>query len=331
MYEHLRNTFVTQLLTKYNIDDVNYISNILDKIISDYDITEKCTELAVVDDEFSRIANIYLASKKLEGCSDATISNYRDILRIFYDIVQNRPQDITTNEIRMFFVQYQTLRGVSDRTLDKYRQVINTFFEWLVNEEYITKNPCKNIREFKYEVVPRQALTRRQLEELRRKCTTKRDLAIVDVLYSTACRVSELINMKFSDLNLQDYSVHIIGKGSKHNTVYLNTNAQISLEEYITKERKGDSEYIFVSTRAPYEKLSTRTIEHIFSKKELQVATKQLSPHIIRHTTATLAVQSGMPITQVQKMLGHSSVATTQIYAETSQEEVAISHKRFVV
>lgn len=331
MYEHFRNTLITELLNKFNVEEVNYISNIVDKIASDYDIKEKCTTLALVDNEFSRIANIYLASKKLEGCTDTTIKNYSNILRVFYQMIQKRPQDISINEIRIFFVQYQNLHGVSDRTLDKYRQVINTFFEWLTNEEYITKNPCKNIHNFKYEVVPRKSLTRRELEELRRKCKCKRDLAIIDVLYSTACRVSELVNMKFSDINTQDYSIHIIGKSNKHNVVYLNTNAQISLEEYINEERKGDSEYIFVSRKAPYDKLSKRAVEYVLDGKKLCVTTKKLSPHIIRHTTATLALQSGMPITTVQKMLGHSSVATTQIYAEIAQEDVAMAHKKYVV
>ena len=248
---------------------------------------------------------------------------YANRLRIFFQEVCKHPKDIETNEIRLFLATYQQRYKISDQTLDKFRQILNCFFEWCLNEEYIHKNPCKNIKEIKYESKPRRALTRYQLEQVRRACKTKRDLAIVDVLYSTGCRVTELVNMKFSDICGE--SISIIGKGKKHNTVYLNTNAQISLNDYL-KERKGNSEYIFVANKSPYNQLSVRGIQRIIGN-----LADGLSPHILRHTSATLALQSGMSITQVQKMLGHASVNTTQIYAETSQEDVAQSHKKYVI
>ena len=328
MYEHLRNTFVTELLKQFNTEQVEYISNILDKVSYNYDITEKETALAVVEDDIVKIVNMYLASKNLEGRSDNTIDTYLHILKVFFRTVYKKPQDIQTNEIRLFLAQYQMQKNISDRSLDKYRQVISGFFQWCADEEYISKNPCKTIKEIKYEVEPRHSLTRYQLELVRRLCKSKRDLAIVDVLYSTGCRVTELINMKFSDIDMNNNSIHIVGKGKKHNTVYLNTNALLSLEDYIKSERKGESEYIFVKERKPYNQLSTRSIEFLFNQMNTDF---KLTPHIIRHTSATLALQSGMSITQVQKMLGHSSVNTTQIYAETTDKDVAIAHKKYVV
>lgn len=156
-------------------------------------------------------------------------------------------------------------------------------------------------------------------------------MAIIDTLFSTACRVSELANMKFSDIDTSNNSIHIIGKGNKHNTVYLNTNAILSLQDYIQNERKGTSDYIFVTQRKPYKRISVRTIQRLFDVIENKI-NLTLSPHIIRHTTATLAAKNGMPIEQIQKMLGHSSIATTQkIYVETLQEEVAMSHERYVI
>ena len=274
------------------------------------------------------MVKIYLTAKHFEGCSDNTIENYLNILRVFFETVRVSPQDVQTNTIRMFLMQYQAQKKVTNITLDKYRQVINSFFEWCVNEEYMTKNPCKNIHEIKHEIKQHHALTRRQFEIVRRKCKSKRDLAIVDVLFSTGCRVNELVNMKISDINTSDYSIHIIGKGNKHNTVYLNDTAQLSLEDYMVNERQGNSDYIFVSERKPHGKLTPRAIQMMFNNMGL---TFKVYPHKIRHTTATIALKNGMPITQIQKMLGHSSVATTQRYAETSQDEVAIAHSKYVI
>jgi len=329
MYEHLRNSMQVELSTRFSSEELDQILTTLDRIAADFTITERETSLAALEDETPRLVKIYLSSKKLEGLSDDTIKMYANRLCIFFDFVGRKPEEIETNEIRLFLVQYQQQKGISDRTLDKIRQILNAFFEWCVNEEYITKNPCRNIKEIKYEIEPRKSLTRFQLERVRRACKSKRDLAIVDTLYSTGCRVRELINMKFSDLDENENSVKIIGKGKKHNTVYLNTNAQISLTEYL-KERKGDSEYIFVTDRKPYGQLSVRSVQRTIGllAEELNI---DLSPHILRHTSATLALQSGMEITQVQKMLGHANVSTTQIYAETSQEEVATSHKKYVI
>ena len=329
MYEHLRNDFISDLMALYPASDVERIGKLLDKAAANYDVTEKETSLAVIDEDVPRIVKLYLSSKKLEGLSDHTIENYAGRLRIFFEEVRRPPQDIQTNEIRMFLVTYQVQNGISDRSLDKYRQILNSFFEWCLNEEYISKNPCKNIKEIKYEVEPRHSLTRYQLEQVRRSCETPRDLAIVDVLYSTGCRVAELVSMKLSDINTQENSVQIVGKGKKHNTVYLNEKAQISLNDYMAV-RKGNSEYIFLSEREPHNPISTRTVELLFKNIGEKLNIK-LTPHIMRHTSATLALQSGMSITQVQKMLGHANVNTTQIYAETSQEEIATSHKKYVI
>ena len=329
MYEHLRNELLLDLEQRFNSQELDQIMTALDKVASNYTITERETSLAVIDDEIPKVVKLYLSSKKLEGVSDNTIKMYAGMLKVFFRHVRRIPQEICTNEIRLFLAEYQMQRGISDRSLDKYRQVLNCFFDWCLNEEYISKNPCKTIKEIKYEAEPRRSLTRMQLEQVRRACETKRDLAIVDVLYSTGCRVSELVNMRFTDMDTNKGTIEIIGKGKKHNTVYLNDSAKLSLEEYL-KERKGDSEYLFISEYRPYNKLSTRSVEAMFRDMSKKLNIK-LTPHILRHTSATLALQSGMPITQVQKMLGHSSVNTTQIYAETSQEDVAVSHKKYVI
>lgn len=329
MYEHLRNELLLELQPHFNSSAVDLIMGKLDKVAANYDIAERETALTVLDDGIPQVVRLYLASKKLEGLSDLTIKMYFNRLKIFFDAVHKEPQNVEANDIRLFLASCQMQKKISDRTLDKIRQILNCFFQWCLNEEYISKNPCQNIKDIKFEAKPRRALTRFQLERLRRTCKNKRDLAIIDVLYSTGCRVAELVNMRFCDIDTVNNSVQILGKGKKYNTVYLNTNAQISLNEYL-KERKGNSEYVFVTERKPYKQLSIRSIQHTLKvlDKELNY---NISPHIIRHTSATLALQNGMPITQVQKMLGHSNVSTTQIYAETLQTDVAVSHHKYVI
>jgi site-specific recombinase XerD len=329
MYEHLRNDFISRLSSDYGRKDIERITAMLDSVVKDYEISSRNTDLMVVDDTMPRLVKIYLASKAVESCSDLTIRNYRIILEKFFYMVTKAPQDIEANDIRLYLAAYKMQHKISNRTLEKHREIICAFFSWLADEEYIPKNPGKTLKAIKYEVTPRHALTRFQLERLRRMVKDKRELAILDVLYSTGCRVSELVNIKLSDLDMDARSIHIIGKGSKHNTVYLNNNAYISLLDYL-EIRKGNSPYLFPRCRYPYEQLSVRAVQHIFDKYRNKLGC-ELSPHIVRHTTATLSLQAGMPITQIQKMLGHANVSTTQIYAETCQDDLIQSHKKYVV
>lgn len=329
MYEHFRNEVAAKLSVGMSLEKVNYVLSVIDGIMQDYEITEKSTSLVVYTGNFPKLAELFLQSKRLEGLSPNSEKLYRGRLRIFFETMNKGPEKITTNDIRCFLVNYKRHRNLSDVSLDKFRQIINVFFTWCVDEEYLVKNPCRNIKEIKFEYKPRKALTRMELEKLRRACECKRDLAIIDTLYSTGCRVSELVNMKLSDINTEDKSISILGKGKKYNTCYFNTNAQISLNEYI-ESRKDNSSYLFVQKRRRNEHISTRAVEVIVKETGKKVGL-DITPHILRHTCATLSLQSGMPLTQVQKMLGHASPDTTLIYAEVLQDDIRNSHSKFVI
>ena len=332
MYEQMRNDFLAAFPDAQTVE-LSEVLRVLDKIASGYDIRKQNIDIMPEANELPDVAKNYLVCKKMAGLTDQTLENYRLILSIFFSDVQKPVEAITANDIRLFLFSYQDRKGISTRTLDKYRAYIAGFFAWAQDEGYIEKNPAKNINAIKYEEKPRDALTQYELEYLRMACNTKREIAIIEVLYSTGCRVSELSVLKKSDINWGDKSVHLFGKGRKHRVSFLNAKAEISLRNYLN-ERTDESEYLFVSERKPHGRIGKDAIEKIVRNivKRMPVGLdKHITPHTLRHTTATVALKSGMPITDISRLLGHESIETTMIYAKTSVEDIRIGHGKYVV
>ena len=255
------------------------------------------------------------------------------MLEIFFGkyVLDKDVNEITGDDIRIFLTEYQRNNNISNRTLDKYREYILRFFTWCHETGYIPMNPGYTCKPIHYETPQRQSLTAYELELLRNACRTAREHAIIEVLYSTACRISELKILKFSDIDWNTGSVHIFGKGSKHRTSFLNARAKVALEKYL-KYRDGNSEYIFVSEREPYGPLGKAALEKIVRDIASRVdINKHVTPHIIRHTTATMALHNGMNINEISMLLGHSNIETTMIYAKTSYDAVKNSHNKYIV
>lgn len=253
-------------------------------------------------------------------------------LKNFFFIVRKPPESITANDIRIYMYRYQELHKITNRSLDKIRQVINGFFQWCQDEEYIIKNPAKTINKIKYEVKPRKSLNQIELEYIRRSCSTLRETAIVEVLYSTGCRVSELSVLKISDVDFVEKKIHLFGKGNKHRYSYLNAKAEVSLKEYL-KSRKDNCEYLFITERKPIKNLNKEAIEKIIrniSEKTFG-SNKRITPHVFRHTTATTAMKNGMPVQSIQMMLGHSRIDTTMIYAHTDESSIKYEHEKSII
>ena len=218
---------------------------------------------------------------------------------------------------------------MKDVSLNNQRTYICAFYKWLVDNDYLTKNPCANIKVIKHEKHTRHSLSGIDMEKLRDACENERDRALIEFLYATACRCEELVNVKISDVDFDSKEVLLFGKGRKERISYLNARAVVAIQKYLEK-RKGNSEYLFCKQRAPYSKLTTRTIEKEITKIG-EKAGVSVSPHIIRHTTATDAIGKGMPIEQVQRLLGHESISTTLIYAKVSQKNVKNGHEKYIV
>lgn len=240
-------------------------------------------------------------------------------------------KQITTNDIRIYLYKTQETRKISNATLDNRRVIIQTFFEWAANEGYIGSNPCRNIKAIKYERAQRQPLSGMELERVRNACDTVRDKAMIEVLYSTGCRVTELERLNIADVDFEQKEVHLFGKGDKHRTSYLNVKAEFALRNYL-ETRTDENPALFVSERSPHDRLKKPAIEkRVRQLGELSKIGRRVYPHLIRHTTATDGLDRGMPIEEVQQILGHVNINTTMVYAQVSRANVKRDHRRCIV
>lgn len=244
----------------------------------------------------------------------------------------NKPiTELTTNDIRIYLYNLQKRRNISNHSVDCKRVVIHSFLEWCKNEEYIQKNPCNQIQPIKYEKKPREPLTDIELELVREACKSVREKAIIELFYSTGCRVSEMVNLNKEDIDFKTGEVFLFGKGNKHRISYLNAKSEVYVKKYLHMRKDNDCA-LFVSERKPYKRLSKTGIERIVRViGERSDIERPLYPHLIRHTTATDALKRGMNITELQAILGHQKLDTTMIYAKVSQDNVKYSHRKYIV
>ena len=251
MREKLKNDLLLLLNTYVDTEVLRGINQRLDIMLSDYEIESRKTEVAVYEYQIPNTVEIYIVSKKIAGLSDKTLYLYKIVLEDFFHTVQKEPERISANDIRIYLYKYQKEHGISNRTLDCRRTVLCSYFGWMASEEYLDKNPAINIQPIKYERIHKKPMSQLELENVRLACKTKREKAIVEVLYSTGCRVSELEHLNISDVNFETKEITLFGKGNKHRTSYLNAKAEVSLKDYLN-ERTDDNPALFVYDRKPY-------------------------------------------------------------------------------
>ncbi|EPR12316.1 site-specific tyrosine recombinase/integron integrase [Ruminiclostridium papyrosolvens] len=272
---------------------------------------------------------LFITTKKLEGLSRKTLKSYSLHLARFSKTVQKRIEDITVIDIRRYLAQYAST-GIKNSTLDTEISILRSFFNWLEAEDYILKSPMRKIKPAKKEKRIRKALSQEELEMLRLACRNQREKAMIEFFYSTGCRLDEVYKLNKNDIDWNKSSVNVIGKGNKERTVFLNARARVHLWRYLDL-RKDNNEALFVGLRLPMKRLSHRGYQKVLNQLGVMAGiTKSVHPHLLRHTTATTAVNAGASIQAVQKMLGHTTPATTQIYADLNVDEVQISHRKFV-
>lgn len=280
----------------------------------------------IPNEEFLKM---FLAAKRIEGCSERTIKYYRMTIQNLLSVVKTNVRKITTEEIREYLSDYQKINNCSNVTIDNVRRNISSFFSWLEEEDYILKSPMKRIHKIKTKTVVKNTISEEGIEKLRDHCRERRDLAIIDLLYSTGIRVGELVNLNIDDVDLEGRECVVYGKGGKERRVYFDAKAKVHLKEYI-ENRCDDNEALFVTLDAPYDRLKISGVEIRLRNLGRQLNLEKIHPHKFRRSMATRAIDKGMPIEQVQKILGHSQIDTTMQYAMVNQNNVKTAHQKYM-
>lgn len=272
---------------------------------------------------------LFLSSKRIEGCSGRTIKYYQSTINHFLTQIEISVRKVTTEEIREYLANYQKINNCSNVTVDNVRRNISSFFSWLEEEDYILKSPMKRIHKIKTRTVVKNVISDESIEKLRDNCNCSRDLAIIDLLYSTGIRVGELVNLDITDVNLDARECVVYGKGDKERRVYFDAKAKVHLQKYL-EERTDTNSALFITLDSPHERLKISGVEIRLRRLGRKLGIDRIHPHKFRRTMATRAIDKGMPIEQVQKLLGHSQIDTTMQYAMVNQSNVKTSHQKYM-
>ena len=281
------------------------------------------------NERHAELIKLFLSAKRVEGCSDTTVHYYESTIRNVIAAIGKDVQQVTTEDVRDYLDQYQTNNHVSKVTIDNIRRILSSFFSWLETEDHISKNPMKRIHKVKTCKTVKETYSDESLELMRDSTVCTRDLALIDMLASTGMRVGELVKLNRDDINFVDRECVVLGKGNKQRKVYFDARTKIHVQRYLD-ERTDDNPALFVSLQAPHNRLLISGVEIRLRKIGRQLNLSKVHPHKFRRTLATMAIDKGMPIEQVQQLLGHQSVDTTLQYAMVNQANVKSSHRKFI-
>ena len=291
-----------------------------------YDIKEKQYQEKTSEQNF---VELFLSAKRIEGCSERSLKYYKVTIEAMLDELKIDVKHIVTDDIRGYLTDYQKKKKSSKVTIDNIRRILSSFFSWLEDEDYILKSPVRRIHKIKTGISIKETYSDEALELMRDSCTELRDLAIVDILASTGMRVGEMVLLNRNDIDFNERECIVVGKGNKERVVYFDARTKIHLQNYLNS-RLDDNPALFVSLRAPYERLQIGGIEVRLREHGKKLGLQKVHPHKFRRTLATMAIDKGMPIEQLQQLLGHRKIDTTLQYAMVKQSNVKIAHRRYI-
>ena len=274
--------------------------------------------------------DMFISAKRIEGCSERTLAYYKATIEHMLSIIVMPLRQVNTDDLRAYLAEYQLRNNCSKTTVDNIRRNLSSFFSWLEAEDYIIKSPIRRIHKIRTGSKVKETLSEECIERLRDSCLHIRDLAMIDLLYSTGIRVGELVNLNIGDINFEERECIVYGKGNKQRKVYFDAKAKVHLKRYL-EQRNDYNDALFVTLDSPFERLKISGVEIRLRKLgRLALLDQRVHPHKFRRSMATRAIDKGMPIEQVQKLLGHQQIDTTMHYAMVNQSNVKISHRKFI-
>lgn len=327
MNEIIKNMILQEMITHLTDNQYEELNRILVKVLSNYKIEEIKNEEG--DKTNQNYIDSFLSAKRLEGCSEKSLKYYKSTIEIVLNAIDKSIKNITTNDLRNYLTEYQEKHGSSRVTIDNIRRILSSFFSWLEDEDFIIKSPVRRIHKVKSASVIKETYSDESLELMRDSCDNFRDLALIDILASTGMRVGELVLLNKDDINFNERECVVFGKGDKERVVYFDARAKIHLQNYL-ESRDDDNKALFVTLRKPFNRISIGGIETRIREMGRKLNINKAHPHKFRRTLATKAIDKGMPIEQLQKLLGHQKIDTTLQYAMVKQSNVKIAHKKYI-
>ena len=315
-------TVLNEMSAYLSIAQMKKLQEVIVKTFSENEICRQ----NISNEEFWEM---FLTAKKIEGCSERTIKYYRMTTNHLLGYLKEPIRKVTTETMRQYLVDYQKINNCGKTTVDNIRRNISSFFSWLEEEDYILKSPMRRIHKIKTKKTVKNIISDEEIERLRDSCDNIRDTAMVDLLYSTGIRVGELVRLNREDINFSERECVVFGKGDKERRVYFDAKAKIHLEEYL-QSRTDTNPALFVTLDQPYDRLKISGVEIRLRQLGRKLKIEKIHPHKFRRTMATRAIDKGMPIEQVQKILGHSQIDTTMRYAIVNQNNVKASHRKYI-
>jgi len=326
MKQELIKDVIQGMLPYLNNAQNEKLQEILRYTLVKYDVTENKQQTKTSDQNF---VELFLSAKRIEGCSEKSLKYYKATIDVMLSELQKDVKHIVTDDIRRYLIQYQEKKKSSKVTIDNIRRILSSFFSWLEDEDYILKSPVRRIHKVKTGTNIKETYSDEMLELMRDNCTELRDLAIIDLLASTGMRVGEMVLLNRNDIDFNERECIVFGKGSKERVVYFDARSKIHLQNYL-KSRIDDNPALFVSLKSPHERLRIGGVEVRLREYGRKLGLQKVHPHKFRRTLATMAIDKGMPIEQLQQLLGHRKIDTTLQYAMVKQSNVKMAHRKYI-
>lgn len=325
MKEQLIAEIQRQMLPYLNNEQQMILRSVLEKTLQNVTVGEE-----TIDHPHDQNAvEAFITAKRIEGCSEKTLNYYQKTIQAMLSFIGRDANQVTTEDLRKYLTEYQVQRKSSKVTIDNIRRILSSFFSWLEDEDFILKSPVRRIHKVKTAKVVKDTYTDEALELMRDSCKNARDLAIIDLLASSGMRVGEMVTLNRDDIDFNERECVVIGKGNKERLVYFDARTKIHLQNYLNR-RTDSNPALFVALKSPHERLKIGGVETLLRELGRRLNLPKVHPHKFRRTLATSAIDKGMPIEQVQQLLGHQKIDTTMHYAMVKQQNVKLAHRKYI-